>query len=79
MLNRFLKNLKYKRAMNRIHKKVKADLKWAAQFIEELLIETLDNSDANRNITLHQLKLREEDVIIREHNGIYFYFRRKRE
>lgn len=47
------------------------------QFPEKLLIKALDNSEANRNITLHQLGLVEEDVIIREHRGIYFYFRRK--
>ena len=56
-----------------------ADTKWASQFPEELLIKSLDDSEVNRRITLHQLGLEEEDVIIREHNGIYFYFRRKRQ
>lgn len=55
-----------------------ADEEWAEQFPEELLIKSLDNSEYNRRITLHQLGLQEEDVIIRERDGIYFYFRRKR-
>lgn len=54
------------------------DREWAEQFPEELLIKSLGNSECNRNITLHQLGLQEDDVIIRERDGIYFYFRRKR-
>lgn len=59
-----------------MNEREKADRKWAERFDEELLIAALDNTPANRRITLHQLGLEEEDVIIREHNGIYFYFRK---
>ena len=55
------------------------DKMFVEQFPEELLIQSLDDSPANRSITLCQLGLEEEDVIIREHNKVYFYFRRKRE
>lgn len=65
--------------LNYISESEVADTKWASQFPEALLIRSLDNSRANRNITLHQLGLQEEDVIIREREGIYFYFRRKRQ
>lgn len=53
-----------------------ADIKWASQFPEELLITALDNSGSNRHMTLHQLGLEEDEVIIREHERRYFYFRR---
>ena len=54
------------------------DKMFVEQFSEDLLIRSLDNSESNRRITLHQLGMEEKDVIIRERNGIYFYFRRKR-
>ncbi len=54
------------------------DALFTRKFPEPLLVMALANSDAEKRITLNQLGLEEEDVIIREHNKVYFYFRRKR-